>query len=299
MPTNEGFAYREQIDVRADGALLRDHLVRRYPHSSAAEWDDRIAAGRILIDGSTATSESRLRRGQILTWNRPPWDEPSAPRTLRILYDDGDLLAAEKPAGLPTLPGAGFHRGCLLALVREIAPGAAPVHRLGRFTSGVVLFARTPTSRASLARQWRSGEVRRVYRGLASGAPDRDAFVVDTPIGPIPHPLLGSVHAALPGGKPARSEVAVLERRNGTFLCEVRIDTGRPHQIRIHLAAAGYPLAGDPLYAPGGGLLPGSRAVPGDPGYALHATEVSASHPRDASAITIVSAPPRELTIAT
>jgi len=299
VPMNEGFTYREQIDLRADGALLRDHLVQRYPHSSAAEWDDRIASGRILLDGAVAAPGATLRRGQVLTWNRPPWDEPASPGAFQVLYDDGDLLAVEKPAGLPTLPGAGFHRSCLLVLVREIAGDAAPVHRLGRFTSGVVLFARTPASRASLARQWRSREVRRVYRGIASGAPERDAFAVATPIGPIPHPLLGSVHAAHPGGKPARSEVAVLERRNGTFLCEVRIDTGRPHQIRIHLAAAGYPLAGDPLYAPGGGLISGSRAVPRDTGYVLHATEVSVSHPGDASALTIVSAPPRELTIAT
>ena len=99
VPMNEGFTYREQIDLRADGALLRDHLVQRYPHSSAAEWDDRIASGRILLDGAVAAPGATLRRGQVLTWNRPPWDEPASPGAFQVLYDDGDLLAVEKPAG--------------------------------------------------------------------------------------------------------------------------------------------------------------------------------------------------------
>ena len=93
-------------------------------------------------------------------------------------------------------------------------------------------------------------------------------------------------------GWPSFDEVLVLERREGAFLCDVRIATGRPHQIRIHLAAAGHPLVGDPLYGPGGTPLDGSRALPGDPGYLLHAAELRIVHPRTGRELDVSCAPP-------
>ena len=297
MPLNNGFEYLEQIGPDAEDQALADYLVRRYAHSSKEEWEARVREGRVLLDGIPIAATAALRRGQILTWSRPPWEEPAAPRSFEVLFDDGDLLAAAKPAGLPTLPGAGFHQATLLELVRQRAPGAAPLHRLGRWTSGIVLFARSQESRAALTRQWTAHEVRKVYRALASGSPARNTFIVESPIGRVPHSLLGSVHAATPGGKAARSEVSVLERREESFLCEVRIDSGRPHQIRIHLAVAGHPLAGDPLYISGGGIAPDARAVPGDPGYLLHATELTFRHPRDGCTVTIASDPPEALRV--
>jgi len=101
-------------------------------------------------------------------------------------------------------------------------------------------------------RQWSEKEVGKRYRALASGVPNRDELTIAAPIGRVPHALLGSIHAAALHGKPSLSQVVVLERRMDSFLCDVRIATGRPHQIRIHLAAAGHPLAGDPLYGAGG-----------------------------------------------
>jgi 23S rRNA pseudouridine1911/1915/1917 synthase len=97
---------------------------------------------------------------------------------------------------------------------------------------------------------------------------------VEAPIGPVPHALLGSVHAAHPEGRPSSSEFRIVERRATDTLADVVIATGRPHQIRIHAAAAGHPLAGDPLYVAGGRPADGCRALPGDPGYLLHAAEV-------------------------
>jgi 23S rRNA pseudouridine1911/1915/1917 synthase len=120
-------------------------------------------------------------------------------------------------------------------------------------------------------------------------------MTITTPIGPAPHPLLGSVHAASPQGKPSLSQVTVLERRADSFLCDVRIATGRPHQIRIHLAAAGHPLTGDPLYGPGGLPGPDSRALPGDPGYLLHAAELSFCHPADGRTVVLACEPPPQL----
>jgi 23S rRNA pseudouridine1911/1915/1917 synthase len=106
---------------------------------------------------------------------------------------------------------------------------------------------------------------------------------------------LATVHAADPAGKPAQSLVRVIERRPSGFLCDVSIKTGRPHQIRIHLAAAGHPLLGDPLYGAGGGIIPGTQAVPGDPGYLLHAAELRFRHPQDEREILICCPPPAAL----
>ena len=138
------------------------------------------------------------------------------------------------------------------------APDAAPLHRLGRWTSGVVLFARTLQARRELSRQWAAREIGKRYRALALGKPARTEFSVSAPIGPVPHPLLGSVHGVSPEGKPSMTRVALLEQRGAAFLCDVSITTGRPHQIRIHLAAAGHPLEGDPLYTVGGLPAPDS-----------------------------------------
>jgi 23S rRNA pseudouridine1911/1915/1917 synthase len=296
---NRGHDYRERIGAEAAERPLLDWLVERYPHSSRETWRQRILRGRVLLDARPAPPERLLRAGQCLTWRRPPWREPEAPRSFAVLYEDEDLLAVAKPAGLPTLPGAGFLQTTLLHRVRRVAPDATPLHRLGRFTSGVVLFARGREARARLSRLWSSSAVSKRYRALASGRPAEPRFEIDTPIGPVPHPLLGTVHAACPDGRPARSHVEVVEQRDDGFLCDVRIETGRPHQIRIHLAAAGHPLVGDPLYASEGLPAPGCHALPGEPGYRLHASELGFPHPRSGEPIRVECAPPLELRAAT
>jgi 23S rRNA pseudouridine1911/1915/1917 synthase len=296
---NKGCEYREQLGVDADGRSVLAYLSMHYTHSSPAEWEERIATCHILIDGRPAHPESPLHNGSELVWQRPPWIEPDAPRTFSIVYEDKDLLAVAKPAGLPTLPGANFLQSTLLHLVRTYAPDASPLHRLGRWTSGLVLCARNRSARTDLMRQWSSGKVGKRYRALASGVPDRDEMTICTPIGPVPHAFLGSLHAANPRGKRALSRVTVLELRADSFLCDVRIETGRPHQIRIHLAAVGHPLAGDPLYAVGGLPAPDSHALPGDPGYHLHAAELSFLHPGTGHGVVIECEPPLLLRLAT
>lgn len=292
MQLNEGYEYRERLGPDADGQTLLAYLSRRHRHSSAAEWAARIAAGQVRIDARPAPPDSVLRRGSTLVWRRPPWVEPGAPRSFSILYEDEDLLAVAKPAGLPTLPGANFLQATLLHQVRTYAPDAAPLHRLGRWTSGIVLCARNRNARAHLMRQWSAQQVVKRYRALALGCPDVEEMTVTAPIGPVPHALLGAVHAAAAHGKPALSRVTVLERRGAAFLCDVHIATGRPHQIRIHLAAAGHPLAGDPLYGVGGLPAAESRALPGDPGYHLHAAELSVRHPGTGRELIIACEPP-------
>lgn len=293
MATNAGHEYRVRIGPDGNGRTLSAYLASRYRHTPESGWIDRIVAGQVVLDGRPAPPDTILRAGSTVVWRRPPWREPDAPLSFAVLYRDADILGAAKPAGLPTLPGAGFLEHTLLARVRTVAPDASPLHRLGRFTSGPVLFSRNRDARAALSRDWSAGRVRKTYRATACGDPDRDEFDVETPIGPVPYGPLGTVHAASAAGKPARSRVTVVARHGDSFDCEVRIATGRPHQIRIHLAAAGHPLAGDPLYGPGGAPLPGTTALPGDPGYRLHAVALGFRHPRTGLELTLrCGAPP-------
>ncbi len=296
---NEGCEYRERIGPDADGSTLLHYLSRRYSHSSSAEWATRIACGHVLIDDRPAHADTVLRTGCALAWQRPPWIEPDAPKSFSVLYEDDDLIAVNKPAGLPTLPGANFLQSTLLYLVKAYATDAAPLHRLGRWTSGIVLCARNPNARTELMRQWSAKKVGKRYRALANGCPDWDATTISMPIGPVPHALLGSIHSASQKGKSALSHVTVIERREDSFLCDVRIATGRPHQIRIHLASSGHPLVGDPLYGAGGLPLPDTHALPGDPGYHLHAAELSFRHPGTDREIIIECEPPLILQSAT
>ena len=295
---NQGCEYRERLGADADDRTLLAYLSRRHRHSSAAEWAARIAAGQVLVDARPARADSVLRLGSELLWRRPPWIEPPAPTAFAVLYEDRDLLAVAKPAGLPTLPGANFLQTTLLYQLRRYATDAAPLHRLGRWTSGIVLCARSRDARSKLLRQWSAREVGKRYRALAGGAPDWEEMTITAPIGPVPHALLGSIHAASPQGKSALSRVTVLERRADAFLCDVTIATGRPHQIRIHLAAAGHPLVGDPLYIAGGLPAADSRALPGDPGYHLHAAELRFRHPATGRELVITCGLPPLLRLA-
>jgi 23S rRNA pseudouridine1911/1915/1917 synthase len=240
-----------------------------------------------------------------------PWQEAAVPVLPGPLFDDGDLVVINKPSGLPVLPAGGFLEHTLLTQLQQRHHAdplglPRPVHRLGRFTSGLLVCARQPSSRAWLSAQLResTGAIRqataaqaeavggpakgcrKLYRALVALPAEGSALAqaeaalvrgeglaITTAIGRQPHPRLGALWCAVapgdPGALPAHSWVRLLERRDEGWLVEVAIASGRPHQIRIHMAAAGAPLLGDPLYAVGGMGRPG--ALPGDGGYQLQA----------------------------
>lgn len=291
---NGGFEYRERIGPEAAGRSLLEWIARRYRHSSWAAWKARLDAGEVSVDGVLAAASETLRPGQSLAWRRPPWEEPEVPVGFAVLYRDEQLLAVGKPRGLPSVPNGGFLEHTLLFCVRRLFPEAVPMHRLGRGTSGLLLFARTQPARRAVAAAWRAGRVDKEYRALVCGIPRRESFTVETPIGRVPHPRLGLVHAASPHGKPAVSRVRLLAARHGEALVAVTIPTGRPHQIRIHLAAAGHPLVGDPLYVAGG--VPGpDPGLPGDGGYRLHSHRLALPHPATGRRLELTCPPPFEL----
>ena len=294
MTLNSGWTYREQVGPGAAGLTVLDFLTATRLHSTSEEWARRLERGEVEIEGKRASCTCILHPGQTIVWHRPPWDEAEVPTDFRIVYEDESMVAVDKPSGLPTMPAGGFLHHTLLSLLRDQYPEASPLHRLGRHTSGLVLFARTKAAASELARAWRDQAVKKTYRALALGETRTEMFVIDVPIGPVPHPLLGTVHAASEGGKASHSVAVVLEGGNDRTLFRVDITTGRPHQIRIHLAYAGHPLIGDPLYDTGGGLKrhPG---LPGDGGYLLHAERLQFAHPVDGKHLSLHAPPPPAL----
>jgi 23S rRNA pseudouridine1911/1915/1917 synthase len=270
------------------------YLTATRPHSTGTEWAARIERGEVEVDGTPRPGAMILQAGQTLTWNRPPWDEAQVPTNVATIHEDASIVVVNKPSGLPTMPAGGFLDHTLLALMRRRYPEASPLHRLGRHTSGLVVFARTRQAASGLARAWRDHTVRKTYRALGLGTTRAGMFVIDVPIGPVPHPLLGTVHAACAGGKASHSLAVVLEPRDDRTLFRVEILTGRPHQIRIHMAYAGHPLIGDPLYEAGGNVRrhPG---LPGDGGYFLHAEQLQFAHPATGEPMTFMATPPPEL----
>lgn len=292
-PSNSGHCYRSIIDIQAAGSRLLTHLAERFDHSPLAEWQTRLEAGEITLNGIPARGDEILAAGQELLWWRPPWEEPSAPLHFELIHADADLVLVSKPSGLPTLPGGGFHENSLQALVQREFPGVHAVHRLGRGTSGLVLFARHSRAARVICTSWATAG--KTYRALSQGVAALDRYEIGVPIGPQFHPRLGEVFAANPEGKRAYSVARVVERRAETTLFDVELGTGRPHQIRIHLAAIGQPLVGDPLYTVGGFPLRDDPGLPGDGGYWLHAHRLSLVHPTDGDRREFVAPPPQIL----
>jgi 23S rRNA pseudouridine1911/1915/1917 synthase len=300
---NRGYDYPDRISTSDSGVPVLAFYARRYRHSAEAEWADKIKRGQVSLNGRPASPDSVLARGDLLVYHRPPWDEPDAPTDFGVLFGDEDVLVLAKPSGLPVLPGGFFLENTLLYLVRRrFGAASSPLHRLGRGTSGAILFTRNPNAARSLANAMFERRILKVYLALASGTSMPDAFTVEAPIGPVPHRFPPTVNAYRPGGRPSTSHIRVLRRyrdRNAS-LVEVTIPTGRPHQIRIHLSHAGFPLVGDPLYQSGGfpraeGIDDEWTTTPGATGYLLHSWKIGFPHPVSGQDVEVVCPPPASL----
>jgi 23S rRNA pseudouridine1911/1915/1917 synthase len=297
---NDGYIYKDRIARADEGRAVSAFYALHYTHSDENAWRQRIETGRIRLNGRPAAPDETLTRGDRLEYHRLSWEEPDAPMNYQILFQDENVVVLAKPSGLPVLPGGNFLENTLLSLVRRrFGPVCSPLHRLGRGTSGAILFTLNAPAARFLVTAMEERRICKVYLALASETSMPDAFTVDAPIGPVPHGPTNNVHAYSPNGRPSISHVRVIRRlpRKNASLLEVTIPTGRPHQIRIHLAYAGYPLVGDPLYRIGG--IPRddhksgeSAARPGDCGYLLHSWKIRFPNPAGGEDRDVVCPPP-------
>jgi 23S rRNA pseudouridine1911/1915/1917 synthase len=273
-----------------------DTVVARQAGLSRAAAARLVDEGRVTVDGRTRPKGYRVQPGQRVEVEQaqaPPAQAPAPDFT--IVHEDEHLLVVDKPAGVVVHPGAGHGSGTLAQALRGIAAGgpdperAGIVHRLDRDTSGLVIVARSEEAHRALQRMIRAREVTREYLALVEGAPDAESGTIDAPLG------RDRVRRTIQSTRSDRARSAVthfrvLETLPRTTLLRVRLETGRTHQIRAHLAAIGHPVCGDRRY---GGGPAGERL--GLLRQFLHATAVVFSHPFTGEHLACESKPPVDL----
>ncbi|MGE0456557.1 MAG: RluA family pseudouridine synthase [Vicinamibacteria bacterium] len=285
-------------------------LAAAVPRLSRSRIQSLIEAGHVALDGAAARASARLRAGQQVLLHEPE-AEPAEPLAealpLRVIHEDEDVLVVDKPAGLVVHPGAGAASGTLVnALLHHVKdlrgvggvlrPGI--VHRLDKGTSGLLVVAKHDLALRELQRQFAAREVEKEYRAVVLGVPRRAQGEIDAPIGRDPvHRQRMSVKA--PRGREARSSYRVLEAFDACALLAVRIHSGRTHQIRVHLASLGHPVAGDATY--GGRRPPACRSAAARAAIealarpALHAASLAFDHPRTRERLRFESPLPEDL----
>jgi 23S rRNA pseudouridine1911/1915/1917 synthase len=256
-----------------------------------------LEAGAVAVDGAVRPKNHRMTQGEVVSVEEPPADaaEEGPQPAFEVVYEDDQLLVVDKPAGLVTHPARGHHGTTLAeALAGRVAGGPDPeragiVHRLDRDTSGLLVVARTEEAHAALRAQMKAREVRREYLTLVSGHPDAASGTIDAPIG---RDRLRRTIVSTRTDRPraAVTHFELLERLPRTSLLRVRLETGRTHQIRAHLAAIDHPVCGDGPY--GGGPC-GARL--GLARQFLHAQTLMFSHPASGEIIRCESKPPVDL----
>jgi len=275
------------VPVECAGWRVDAALAKLFPEHSRSRLQAWLKEGLIRIDGCAMAGKSRVYGGERIEFDAaaaaspaPTLEHAAEDIALHVVYEDADLIVIDKPAGLVVHPGNGQPSGTLMNALLHHAPQlvaiprAGIVHRLDKDTSGLLVVAKTLTAQTDLVRQMQARSVKRHYLALALGTVERDG-TVDAPLGrhAVQRTKMAIVRA---GGKEARTHYAVLERFARATLLECRLETGRTHQIRVHMASIRHPLAGDATY---GKARSGDARLDAFPRQALHAWRLALRHP--------------------
>jgi 23S rRNA pseudouridine1911/1915/1917 synthase len=279
------------------GQRLDHYLQNQFPQYSRSRLQEWIRAGRVLVNGAASKASYVVRGGediQVHPAELAPLKAVAEDIPLDVLYEDDAVIAINKPAGMIVHAGAGTHSGTLTnALVHrfanlsqlggEMRPGI--VHRLDRYTSGVILVARNDAAHQALAKQFATRTVEKIYLALVHGRIAADEGRITAPIArdPIRRTRMTTRVAT---GRSAITSYRVLRRFDNFTYVEVKIGTGRTHQIRVHFASIGHPVAGDKLYG-----APSSDAGR----YFLHAARITFTSPATGQRVTVTAPLPDQL----
>jgi 23S rRNA pseudouridine1911/1915/1917 synthase len=296
------------LDCTVAGDLAGQRLDRAVagllPGLSRTRAQAAIEAGHVSVNGRVARSSLLLEPGMRVVVQAPTAsDAPPAPpdqethRPLRIVYEDGAMLVVDKPAGVVVHPAPGHPAGTLVDALLAHAPGlhggddaSRPgiVHRLDKDTSGLLVVAKNASAHANLAAQMQAHSMIKRYLALVEGQMPVPEGVIDASIGRDPrHRQRMALVSEHSGGRDARTRFRVLETGKGRSLLELTLETGRTHQIRVHLAAVQHPVVGDPLY--------GRPQPPLPPRQFLHAAHLELAHPLTGEWMTFEAPLPADL----
>jgi 23S rRNA pseudouridine1911/1915/1917 synthase len=294
-----------RLPPQAAGRRLDQALADALPEFSRTRLRRWIDAGQLLVDGRVPRPRDIVAGGERVALDAPADDAvpPTAqPIPLSIAWEDADVIVVNKPAGLVVHPGAGNPdrtlQNALLAHDESLAklPRAGLIHRLDKDTTGLVIVARSERARLALVDALASRAVHREYQAICVGVMTAGG-TVDAPIDR--HPVHRVRMAVRTGGREAVTHYRVIERFRAHTWVRVMLETGRTHQIRLHLAHAGYPLVGDPVYGgrlaiPRGATAALAEALRGFRRQALHAAKLSFPHPADGRIVEVAAPLPAD-----
>jgi len=292
---------RLTVGRTAAGARLDRWLAESLPDLSRSRIQHLIAGQHVTVNGAATKASHRLHGGETIEIDvlpPPPDDLIPEPITLTVLYEDEQVLVVDKPAGMVVHPGAGNATGTLAAAALAHAPAIAGVggprrpgvvHRLDKDTSGVLVLAKTRAAYDALTVQLAARSVTRRYLAVVHGKVGLPAGVIDAPMGRDPHHRQRMAVRPPGKGKRAVTHYRVLERFPHFTYLELKLETGRTHQIRVHMTSLGHPVVGDRMY----GRSRGKQPIASD-GLALHAVTLAFLHPISQKRVEFTAAfPPR------
>lgn len=251
-------------------------------------------------DGTRRRASERVRAGETVVLVRPAFEEPNVPLQFEVLYEDDAILALDKPAGLPVHPSASYHKNTLTYLLQQRFGDDAPqiAHRLDRETSGLLLCGRSRAAERDLKMDFENRRVRKRYLAIVRGVMPDEEGRIDLPMDRAREGLHILMEVTPDGeGYPAVTRYRVLGRRDDATLVLLSPESGRQHQLRVHMSAIGFPIIGDKLYGPEGiepfleyietGMTDALRRRLGHERHALHAYELEFTHPSKGEPMTL------------